>query len=130
MRKTGVEKPCSICGKMVYVPGWKKDFGFCSRHCANIGRIGTKNNTKKISINNGYILIYVGKTKDKKNIYISQHRKIMALHLNRPLLDTEVVHHKDKNRSNNDISNLLVLTRSEHIKLHNREKKLCQINLV
>lgn len=32
-----------------------------------------------------------------------------------------VVHHKDHNRKNNDVSNLVVLTKEEHVKLHARE---------
>jgi hypothetical protein len=33
-----------------------------------------------------------------------------------------VVHHKDGNRKNNDISNLVLMTRGEHSKLHNKDK--------
>lgn len=38
--------------------------------------------------------------------WIRQHRKVMAEHLGRPLRRGEQVHHKDGDRSNNDISNL------------------------
>jgi transposase len=38
--------------------------------------------------------------------YVKEHRLVMARKLGRPLLDTETVHHRDDNRSNNDISNL------------------------
>lgn len=38
------------------------------------------------------------------------------------------VHHKDRNRLNNDPSNLQVLTKSEHTKLHQTEKKLASQN--
>ena len=34
-----------------------------------------------------------------------------------------VVHHIDKNISNNDIENLMVITQSEHLAIHNRERK-------
>ena len=34
------------------------------------------------------------------------------------------VHHKDRNRLNNDPDNLMILTKSEHLKLHSRERKL------
>jgi hypothetical protein len=34
------------------------------------------------------------------------------------------VHHKDKNHNNNDVSNLEVLTRSEHTTEHNKEKEI------
>lgn len=35
-----------------------------------------------------------------------EHRYLMQKHLERPLLRTETIHHKDGNRSNNDITNL------------------------
>lgn len=52
-----------------------------------------------------------GKTKRK-------HQVIMEKHIGRPLRKNEVVHHIDGNKRNNDISNLLLTTRSEHAKIH------------
>ncbi len=43
-----------------------------------------------------------------------EHRFVMEQHLGRPLLTEEVVHHIDGNRANNVISNLVILTASEH----------------
>lgn len=34
------------------------------------------------------------------------------------------VHHKDGNHGNNDLSNLEILTRGEHVKLHNKHKQI------
>jgi hypothetical protein len=34
-----------------------------------------------------------------------------------------VVHHKDGNHNNNDISNLEILTRGEHTSIHNKLRK-------
>ena len=42
----------------------------------------------------------------------------MQVHLGRKLSFNEVVHHKDNNKRNNDLSNLEVMTRSEHIRHH------------
>ena len=49
---------------------------------------------------------------------ISYPRVIMEDYLQRKLLKTEEVHHIDGNPLNNDISNLCVMTRKEHLKLH------------
>lgn len=46
------------------------------------------------------------------------HQIIMEEHIGRPLKENEVVHHIDGNKRNNDISNLLLTTRSEHAKIH------------
>ncbi len=50
--------------------------------------------------------------------YVLHHRVLMENELGRLLLDTEVVHHKDHNRHNNDISNLQVMDRYEHNRHH------------
>lgn len=47
-----------------------------------------------------------------------EHIAIMEQHIGRKLNNDEVVHHKDRNRANNDIDNLQLVTRSEHSKLH------------
>jgi hypothetical protein len=51
--------------------------------------------------------------------YVWEHRLVMAKHLGRPLQRTEVVHHIDDNKSNNELSNLILFkTQSEHIAHH------------
>lgn len=60
----------------------------------------------------GYMLVYVGNKK-----YTPEHVLIMEKHLGRKLIKNEIVHHIDESfegRSNNHISNLKVMTRSEH----------------
>jgi hypothetical protein len=42
----------------------------------------------------------------------------MEQHLKRKLLPTEDVHHRDHNRSNNALSNLVVLKRRAHMREH------------
>ncbi len=62
---------------------------------------------------NGYRVLYLNGKR------VLEHRDLMAKHLGRPLLRSEVVHHKDGNPINNDISNLeLVPSQSEHVALH------------
>lgn len=52
---------------------------------------------------------------------VRDHRVVAEQMLGRPLRKGEVVHHIDRNPKNNDPSNLMVLTSSEHFKLHHRE---------
>lgn len=49
---------------------------------------------------------------------VYQHTYVMVQHIQRKLTENEEVHHKDRVRSNNNISNLQLLTSSEHRKLH------------
>lgn len=55
---------------------------------------------------------------------IREHRAIMQDYLGRELLPTELIHHKDGNKRNNNISNLEILTRSEHLKIHKEVSEL------
>jgi len=51
--------------------------------------------------------------------YVLLHRVIKENELNRYLNDNEIVHHLDENKFNNDPSNLEVMSRVDHTKLHN-----------
>src|SRR5262245_55818320 len=48
-----------------------------------------------------------------------EHRVVMELHLQRKLLTSEHVHHKNHNTLDNRIENLVVMSGSEHAKHHN-----------
>ena len=52
------------------------------------------------------------------NRYVLVHRLKMALHLDRPLLYEEQVHHIDENKENNDISNLMIMDGASHSRMH------------
>jgi hypothetical protein len=49
------------------------------------------------------------------------HRYVMECHLNRVLKSSELVHHKDGNKFNNNIDNLELISRDMHIKVHKPE---------
>ena len=49
-----------------------------------------------------------------KNGYVRKHRLIMEEYLGRYLLSTEHIHHRDGNKKNNEISNLQIVSNSEH----------------
>lgn len=54
---------------------------------------------------------------------VYEHIYVMSEHIGRKLNPDECVHHIDRNRENNRIENLQLLTLSEHAKLHAREDK-------
>lgn len=68
---------------------------------------------------NGYVTV-----RDKKGVYgkpgafVPEHRLVMANQIGRPLRSDELVHHRDLNKSNNDPDNLVILTISEHGRVH------------
>lgn len=50
--------------------------------------------------------------------WVFEHRYIMEQHLGRKLAVSEVVHHKNHNRSDNRIENLEVMDHGDHTRLH------------
>ena len=70
-------------------------------------------------IHNGYIEIYAPTHphKNKRNC-VYEHQLVMEKHIGRYLEKGEVVHHIDFDKTNNDISNLMLMTNSEHAKYH------------
>lgn len=54
--------------------------------------------------------------------FVPQHRLVLERHLGRFLKSDEQVHHIDENPLNNDIENLVVLSRSAHFRLHRQKE--------
>lgn len=95
---------------------------------------------KNAKVVNGYKIVYDPKnpramTNSNWKGWVYEHIKIAGIFLKRPLRKDEVVHHLDGDRSNNRTDNLLVLLRSQHVKLHNWlngavAKKFANVNRV
>ena len=133
--------PCDHCGEIFSKPTNKiTKVNFCCRECLD------KYNSKKFSTYNkienpmnakGRTIEERFAMRDRRinakdrvgkgvHTYIKQlgepeHRKIMRIKLGRDLKPDEVIHHIDGNRNNNKPSNLAVMTRSDHTRLHMKE---------
>jgi hypothetical protein len=53
---------------------------------------------------------------------VAVHRDVASKKNGRPLRANEVVHHRDGNKLNNRPSNLQVMTRKQHWKVHHPKK--------
>lgn len=101
------------------VIGRKGGRGLCSAHLKRVLYLKNKDLEKPIQkkgegwiSNHGYK--YLGNK--------AQHRKIMENFLGRELEYNEIVHHKDGNKLNNDVSNLELVYRGDHISIHCKGK--------
>ena len=54
---------------------------------------------------------------------ISEHRYAMQQFLGRKLLTDEVIHHKNLIKNDNRIDNLVIMTKAEHTRLHDKLPK-------
>ena len=61
--------------------------------------------------------------------YALEYRVIAEKIIGRALKANEVVHHKDGNKRNNDESNLEIMVRNDHVKLHSRQKGLKMVEI-
>ena len=122
---------------------------FCSRECFKVakkddmkgennhqyGLRGDKNSTWKNGrkyTNYGYYMVYAADHPfANKGHYVFEHRLVAEKYLlteensieingKRYLKPEYCVHHKDFDRTNNDVSNLVVMTKEEHMQLHTK----------
>lgn len=64
-----------------------------------------------------------------QGVYEYEHRLVAEEILGRPLASHEVVHHIDGDRANNEPSNLEVLARADHMRLHHHGLSVSGIRL-
>jgi len=120
---------CHQCQKTFVLKknrGIKRSQKFCSQKCYGEYRrgkySGKNHNSWKGGVVywNGYRYLYVPEHPHATNHgYIAEHRLVVEKNIGR-IIDPikEVVHHVDKNKLNNDIANLKLMNRAEHLLLH------------
>lgn len=127
---------CDVCKKHFLIKGnvarRRKKLGqksTCSEKCLKaLRKINVKNITNNFNVfspkgngcgitTDGYVWIYL-KRDDSYENKIKLHRYLMEIKIGRKLKSTEIVHHIDGNKLNNDINNLQIVSRSEHNRIH------------
>jgi hypothetical protein len=98
-------------GKLSHLKGKKRSFSDEWKKNISRSKIGKGKGFSKKP--NGYIEITMGENKGRLH-----HVVVMEKIIGRSLMANECVHHKDENKSNNDPSNLELMTRSEHSRHH------------
>ena len=107
---------------------WKEIKNFPDYHISNLGNVRSfkkdkiNGNLLKLHINNkGYFHVKLyknGKGKDKKI-----HIVMYEIFYNYILKNNECIHHIDENKLNNKLQNFKLMTKHNHLKLHNKKDK-------
>lgn len=116
-------KVCVFCGEILVrrrrvngrlegAEDWRNRI-FCNQECYHAHHTGENHHNYKGGIRRGHEGGYL-RTSDGRYI----HRVVMEEHLGRKLSTDEHVHHIDGNVENNDISNLQLVSNSEHRQIH------------
>jgi len=119
-RRYFIRTVCGSCGNEVFAH--RSNFtrskqSFCSGECKKAGapRLGRK---FKRGSGEGYVLLYRPDHPYARKGYVAEHRLVVEASIGRVLLPTELVHHIDCNKQNNELENLIVCSFDEHNHAH------------
>lgn len=110
---------CNICGVEFLPPRPKEGAKYCSYKC-----MGDANRKDRIDRNGYWYVSMPSHPLSNKQGHVPEHHLVMELELGH-FVDKNggmVVHHINGNKKDNDISNLMYLTDSEHKSIHAKER--------
>ena len=112
---------CKQCGKKFIGKDNSHVYTYCSIQCQHKSLIGHRCVRRKEKIlRKGYWHFYMpDNPMSGKQGYVAEHRLVMSKHLGRLLKRLEVVHHINKDITDNRIDNLELTSIGKHLKYHN-----------
>jgi hypothetical protein len=121
---------CDFCGNEFEIHECHRSVhNFCSKSCySEWQKIYIKEEKSPrwnggVHIQDGYIF-----HRQEDGSYKAEHRLVVEKTIGRPLRSDEIVHHLDENKQNNNIDNLVVVTKAEHIQIHRDLLKSSRMN--
>lgn len=107
---------CPVCQKE-FKPSHNRGQVYCSYTCRGQAIKGDRHHRFK----GGNISPLGYKRVMVDGVLMHEHRHVVELHLGRKLAPSEIIHHKDGNKLNNQLSNLeLLSSNSEHMDRHRK----------
>ena len=114
-----------MCGKVYQVRKYRTlTAKYCSISCKAKQKRGAR--FSRIKTSHNYFLVYSPEHPyANRKGYVYEHRAVLEKKLGRYLNPKHNhIHHIDGNKSNNDVSNLVLLDPKEHMKIHKGWKKI------
>ncbi len=119
--RTRFPKPCELCGQ-TFQPTNLSGKRFCSKACS--AKANGLNRRKPRRDPKGYILVRAPENMmASREGYVMEHRLVMAEHLGRNLLPSEVVHHVNGKKDDNRVENLVVMEKAHHDRIPKPPRK-------
>ncbi len=116
---------CPYCKKHYEI---RKSLGFqqvCCKKCYSKYRTGKRygNRMERVLISGYYYIWMPEHPFAVKKGYVAEHRLVAERQIGRYLEVYEDVHHINGNKTDNSPDNIIVLSHSDHMKLHAKQKK-------
>lgn len=108
---------------------WKVIEEFPRYEVSNLGNvrsnIGVQKKLQPYRVAHGYLAVRLSKKPEEKGKYITKDMKVhrlVAAYFCENYAENKEIHHINHDKADNKATNLLCLTKKEHIELHNKEK--------
>lgn len=134
--KTPIVKACLHCGAEMTLKPSQSARQFCSKACEATAKIkrptGREHNGRPVLVNaQGYLTVYEPTHPAAgRNGRVLEHRLVMESVLGRYLTTEEHVDHIDQDKTNNDPSNLQVMSPMAHSQKTNADKERARARLL
>lgn len=117
---------CKYCGSYLQKRKPSESGYFCNNKCYFKWKKGILLGARKerVLISNYYYIMMPLHPRSNKKGYVPEHIILIENKIGRLLKEDETVHHIDHNSLNNDLCNLLLMNKHEHLSYHAKDKHL------